>query len=332
LVALYLVSSEEGAGKTTIGASLGRRWLGEGKKVGYISPVRVGKEQADSESEARFIQQVLALTEPVDSLCPPADKVKEAFASVSRGKDVVIVEAMCCQDSGESQSKASNGLAETLKARVIVVVDYSKQLPAGFISCGQGVGDNLLGIVLNKVPASQLNRVVEEITPSYEAAGVTVLGILPENRALFTLTVGELAASVQGEILNNAENSAELVENIMAGAMVVDSGLEYFGRKTNKAAVIRDDRPDMQMAALETSTRCLVISGGTAPVDIVRYKAADRGIPIVITGSDTDTVIKNIEEALDRARFNQEKKLLKLAEVVEPHLNFSAIDKGLGLG
>jgi hypothetical protein len=88
----------------------------------------------------------------------------------------------------------------------------------------------------------------------------------------------------------------------------------------------------MQMAALETSTRCLVISGGTAPVDSVRYTAESKGVPIIVTGNDTDTIVKNIEEALGRARFNQEKKLLRLAELVESHLDFPAICKGLGLG
>ncbi len=332
MVALYLVSAEEAAGKTTIGAGLGKRWLGEGKKIGYIKPVMAGKEPADGKNDAVFMKQVLALVEPVDALCPPANKVKEAVDRLSRDKDVVIVEGRCDRGPEDSLDKAAYAVVGALKARVMVVADYASQSPAEIINCGKGFGDNLLGIVLNKVPASRLKRVAAEISPRFEAAGIAVLGVLPESRALFTVTVGELADSVQGEILNSAEKSAELVENLMAGAMVVDSGLEYFGRKANKAAVVRDDRPDMQMAALETSTRCLVISGGTAPVDSVRYTAEGKGVPIVLTRSDTDTIVKNIEEALDRARFNQEKKLLKLAEVVGPHLDFPAIYKGLGLG
>ena len=51
----------------------------------------------------------------------------------------------------------------------------------------------------------------------------------------------------------------------MLGAMVVDSGLDYFGRKSNKAAIIQQDRPDMQLAALETPTSCLVLSGSSQP-------------------------------------------------------------------
>jgi BioD-like phosphotransacetylase family protein len=285
------------------------------------------------------MKQVLALPEPVDSLCPLisgegvlTNKVKQTYAKVSQGKDVVIIEGMCGHSPDDNLSKTSYEIVEALKARVIIVEGYSNQSStAKFINTYKGFGENLLGVVLNKVPSSQLKRVHDEIPPQFDAAAINILGILPEDRALFTLTIGELADYIQGEILNNAEKSAELVENFMVGAMYVDSGLEYFGRKRGKAVVVRDDRPDMQLAALETPTKCLVISGNTAPVYSVRYRAEDKGVPIILTKSDTSTILKSIEDALDKTRFNQEKKLLKLAEITEQHLSFQAISKGLGL-
>jgi len=41
--------------------------------------------------------------------------------------------------------------------------------------------------------------------------------------------------------------------------------------------------------------------------------------------------MQNIEDALGKARFNQEKKLVKLAEIIEQHLDIQAIYSGLGL-
>ena len=129
----------------------------------------------------------------------------------------------------------------------------------------------------------------------------------------------------------SGEKEGELVENVMVGAMCVDSGLDYFGRKANKVVVVRNDRPDMQMAALETATRCLVISGGGEPIDYVRFKAEEKNIPVITTRNDTDTVIKHIEELLDSTRFHQEKKLNRLAEILKSNLDFKAIYAGLGL-
>jgi len=318
---------------------VGKYLLGDGRKAGFLKPIIAERPIEGNDSDAVFMKQVLALPEPVDSLCPLisgeralADRIREAYIEVSQGKDVVIIEGMCGKSPDDSLSKASYEMVKALKAKVIIVEGYSSQsLKTRFINIYKEFGENLLGIVLNKVPGSQLKHMSDEISSQLDEAGINLLGMLPEDRALFTLTIGELTDYIQGEILNNAEKSAELVENLMVGAMCVDSGLEYFSRKANKAAVVRDDRPDMQLAALETSTRCLVISGNTAPIYSVRYRAEDKGVPIILTKNDAGTIVKNIEDALDKTRFNQERKLLKLTEIMEQYLNFQAIHRGLGL-
>ncbi len=320
MVALHIVSAEERAGKTTIGVSVGKRLLSDGKKVGFLKP-------AGRNDDATFMKQVLGLTESADSLCPPVAKLGETVTRIAGGKDVIIVEGT----GGSDES----GLAvpEVPGARVIIVGSFSGQSsPSQFLKMGKAFGENLLGVVLNKVPKSQLKRLTEELSAELGAAGIRLLGVLPEDRTLLSLTVAELADAVQGKILNSAERSAELVENLMVGAMSVDSGLDYFGRKPNKAVVVQDNRPDMQMAALETSVRCLVVSGEVTPIEYVRYKAEDRGVPIVLTQSDTDAIVASIEGALGRTRFNQEKKLTRIAEIAGQNLDFPAIYQGLGLG
>jgi len=342
LVALYITSFERSSGKTAICAGLGKHLLGDGKKTGFFKPIVADIKSPPigaTDSDAAFIKHVFALEEPVNYLCPVindhntlANRIKEAYIEVSRGKDVVIVEGIWRQRPSGKPIEASFEVVEALDARVIIVEGYSKELSrAKFVNACRDFGEYLLGVILNKVPESQVEHVRGEMSARFGEARLDILGVLPEDRVLSMLTIGELTDYIQGEILNNAEKSAELVENLMVGAMCVDSGLEYFSRKANKAAVVRDDRPDMQLAALETSTRCLVISGNTAPIYSVRYRAEDKGVPIILTKNDADTIVKNIEEALDKTRFNQEKKLLKLTEIMEQHLNFQAIYRGLGL-
>ena len=318
MVALYVVSAEEAAGKTLVCAGLGSSLLSEGKKVGFLKPVSA--EKSNTDSDAAFMKQVLDLSEAVESLCPPVGdvkKIKEAVDKVSKDKDVIIVEGVIGQSADET--------AKALNAKVIAVEAYSGQA-SRFIDSYKGFGESLLGVVLNKVPESQLKRASDEASAQFGAAGINVLGVLPENRVLFAITVGELAENIQGKILNNAEKSAELVENFMLGAMVVDSGLDYFGRKSNKAAVVRQDRPDMQLAALETSTRCLILSGSNQPpIYSVLQKAENQGIPIISTENTTVDIVTSIEEALNKGRFNHEKKLPKLAEIVKQHLDLHAV-------
>ena len=339
MVALLIVSAEAAAGKTTVAVGLGQKLLDEGKKVGYLRLSVSGKPSDSPAGDADFARQALNLTEEVGLLSPSlaggkalADKVRQAYIEVSQNKNLVIIEGYCGPTPDDAGSKAAYEIAEALKARVIVVESYAggKSAPQHAASY-LGFGENLLGFVLNKVPKRELKRTCEELTSRVSEAEMRILGVLPEERALLAFTVGELAEQIRGEMLNNGEKSMALVESVMTGAMCVDSGLDYFGRKSNKAVVVRHDRPDMQMAALETATRCLVISGGGEPIDYVRFKAEEKNIPVIMTQDDTDTVIKHIETLLESTRFHQDKKLNKLAEVMQANVDLKAIYAGMGL-
>ena len=333
MVALYVTSLESGSGKTAICAGLGKHLLGDGKSVGFFKPVIADNKNPStkhSDSDTAFIKYLFGLEEPVDLLCPVfsdegnlSKGIKEAYAKVSQDKDVVIVEGV------SARSQASRSIVAALDARVVIVEGYSKEL-LKTIDSYQDLGD-LVGVVLNKVPQSQVEHVRGEVSTQLARAGVTVLGVLPEERALLALTVGELSEYIQGEILSGAEKSAELVENLMLGAMGVDPGPEYFGRKANKAAVVRSERLDMQLAALETSTRCLVLTGNIAPSPIILHRAEEKKVPIILAGDDIPTIVANIEGALGNIRFNQQNKLPKLTEIMRKHFDFPAVYKGLGL-
>jgi len=334
LAALYITSPQVGAGKTLVCAGLGKRLQSNGKKVGFFKPIVADiKIQEAVDSDTEFLKHILALKESTDNLCPViggegdiASKIKQAYAKVSKGKDVVIVEGIWRQRPGAKPVEASYEVVEALDARVIVVEGYSPELSkAKFIDKYRDFGERLLGIVLNKVPKSQMEAVLEQL------GGVAILGILPEDRILFSLTVGELAERIQGKILNSVEKSAELVENFMLGALTLDHGPDYFGRKANKAVVVRAERPDMQLAVLETSTKCLVLSGNGSPIYAVLQGAQDKGIPIILTKGDTTSVISSLEQALGKTKFNQEKKLPRLAEIMERQFDFQTLYKGLGL-
>ena len=334
MVTLYVTSLKRGSGKTTLCAGLGKHLLSDGKRIGFFKPIIADSKKLPAEgtdSDATFMKHLLALEEPADLLCPIfsnesnlKDMIKEAYDKVSQGKDVVIVEGI------SEHSQASRSIVEALDAKVIIVESYSNDLLKAIDSYGD-FGGHLLGVVLNKVPTSRVEHVQAETSTKLGQAGVTILGVLPEDRSLFTLTVGELVEYIQGETLSGSDELAELVENIMLGAMPVDSGLEYFSRKANKAVVVRSERPDMQLAALETSTRCLVLTGNTAPMPVVVSRAEEKNVPIILVKDDIATVTKNIEDALSKTRFKQENKLPKLTEIIEQHLDFQTVYKGLGL-
>lgn len=306
---IYLVSAGKAAGKTAICVGIGKYLSGEGKKVGYLKPLSSGENDTD----VSFIRSVLGL----------ADVVNEP--DMLQGKDVVLVEGTIGPNAADSVSQATYDAVKEMKAKVIAIEAYTGEA-SGYIESYKGFGGSLAGIIITKVPLSQLEPTAEKTKAEFAAAGIAVLGLIPENRSLLSITVGELAEKMCGKILNNTEKSDELVENYMLGAMVVDSGLDYFTRKNNKAAVIRQDRPDMQLAALETSTRCLVLSGNSAaPPYNVLQKAEINGVPVIATECATGDIINIIEESLVKARCNQEKKIPVLVEMIKQNVDLKVL-------
>ena len=347
MVGLYLTSLEPAAGKSAMCTGIGKRLLKDGKKVGFLKPVLVTAEPPSGEvvdQDAAFIKQALELEEPVGSLCATAlspqsleaalagkedslgKKLQKAYEEVARNKDVVLLEGV----SGHAQASAE--IAKLLGAKTIMLAMYASDSAIGEIAAAaQALGDSLLGVIINAVPQGKMESVRASIVPRLEESKVKVLGVLPQDRALFTLSVGELAQHLQGELLNSAEGSEELVESLMLGAMYVGSGLDYFNSKDNKAAIIRGERHDMQLAALETSTKCLVLSGNTPPTPSILNRAQEKGVPVVVAESDTPSTVAIIEESLGKARFRQQKKVERLEDILDQHLDFQALYKELGL-
>jgi BioD-like phosphotransacetylase family protein len=327
VVVLYITSLAEGGGKTTVCAGLAQHLVNDGKKAGFLKPIM----QEGADSDATLMKSILSLDEAPEDICPVlgdtgklSGVVKQAYDRVTEGRDIVIIEG-----TDEANETARSTVA-ALDAKVIIV-DGPEESPGDRMTEARKLfGDRVLGVVLNKVPASQVERVRSQAEPAFAAAGLRVLAVLPEDRALFTLTVGELAAGINGEILNSADKSEELAENFMLGAMTVDTGPLYFGIKENKVAVLKSERADMQLAALQTSTRCLVLSGEQQPLAQIMGQAEDKEVPIIMAKDDVATIVSNIEDTMARTRFGAE-KLTRLSDIIEEHLDFPALYKGLGL-
>lgn len=350
MAALY-ITSVEAAGKTALCASIGRKLLYRGIKVGFFVPVQLSEtSNADGYKDAAFIKEAFGLTESSELLCPIrlsqrelwlsltdelADfmqRLKQAYRKISRGKDIVIMEGLGNLGVDKVSTLACYTVAEILEAKVIIVLRYSSTLDvAKIVQIGKKLHEQLLGVIINFVPKPKIETVRQELTALFNEAGIKVLGILPEVRSLLGVSIGELAKILDGEVLTSPQNTDDIVENIMLGAMTLDSGVEYFARQTNKAAVIRGERPDMQLAALETPTKCLIITNNVKPLPPVISQAEEKHVPIILVKQDASAAIAGVEEALAKAHFRYSQKLQKFEELLDCYFDFKALYSGLGL-
>ena len=345
MIALYITSIGETAGKSLLCAALGRIFKTRGQKVGYLKPVALVAEKADaSDKDTEFIKLTLALEEPVELLCPvtlstrdflasanekePAwlKKAKETYAQITQGKDLVLIEGLGGFKAGSVQAVMGSKVVETLGAKTILIVSYESSLQASqIVDAAKGLASHLLGVVINAVPQRRMESVKTTLVKSVERSGIKVLGALPEDRTLLTVSVGEIAENLGGNIINSSERSDNLVEAVMVGAMSPDPAVSYLSLKQNKAVVTRGDRPDIQLAALRTLTSGLVLTNNIEPLPNILSLAKTAKVPIIIVRDDTVHTMEALEGIFARAQFSHDNKVEKLEQLLEQHLDLESI-------
>jgi hypothetical protein len=123
-----------------------------------------------------------------------------------------------------------------------------------------------------------------------------------------------------------------LVEYLMVGAMTADSALAYFRQRPNKVVITGGDRHDVQLAALETSTHCLILTGGQAPSAVVLERAKQVEVPIVVVEPDTLTTVRMVEPIFGNTALHQDKKGEYFHDLLEERFDFDLLHQLVGLG
>ena len=283
---LYIASDQARAGKTAVCVTLARHLSQEGKNVALFKPFYLRTQAGETDPDGQILRQAASVQGSETALWPvalsgdgdlrqlPVDQAVGAFREATAGADVSIVEGL----SGLANPKgpASSHLAIELDALVVVVMSYTPDLAVeDVLRAKQIFGDRLAGVVLNGVTRYKVREVRNQLAPSIEAEGVKVLAAIPEDRRLLGVSVGQLAQHLDGKFLNLEEKRDNFVEHFLIGGLILDWGVLYFERFSNKAVIVRGDKPDIQMAALGTPTSCIVLTGGHSPIQYVSYEAGE---------------------------------------------------------
>jgi len=113
--------------------------------------------------------------------------------------------------------------------------------------------------------------------------------------------------------------------------MDFDKAMEYFKKTRHKAVIVGGDRPDIILAALETPTSCVVLTGGHYPNDILIAKAEEMKIPLILVKEDTYSTVQKVDQVIGRLRVKEEKKITVGRRLIEKEINFTLLYKKAGL-
>ena len=333
MTVLYVTSEHAKAGKTALCAALAQIIGQNGKQAAVFKPVAAANSGTNSDHDAVLFQKLLnqqpdgwPLDVPATGLGPGiVEEIKSAFERVANGVDVVLVEG-----SSSLSVRDSATLAEALDARALVVAQYQRDLAPSDLQSWQ-FGSRLAGVVINGLTRYMGTDARNRLLPSMESEGSVCLGIIPEDRRLLAVTVGQIAEHLDGRFIGSEQNTDAVVEYLMVGGMGMDPGELYFGSRQNKAVIVRGDRPDVQMSSLTTPAACMVLTKGIEPIEYVKYEAEQEEVPIIVVETDTLTTMDTLSSLLDRARFDHPFKLDRFAELVQNHVDLEALYRDLEL-
>lgn len=353
MATLYVASTETFVGKSAVCIGLLNRMRRDGFNVGYMKPVSVSVAHTSSavlDEDAAFIRERLQLDAPLDQIAPVlitssviegllrgqspgyARKLEEAYLQVSRGKDVMVLEGSNTWAEGALVDLTADQVTDMLNAPGLLISRYASTLAVDTILTVQRyVGNRLLGVLLNQVDDRQREFVQSRVAPFLEGRNIPVFGLLPHDKLLSGVTVGEFLEHLGGQLIGSREWCDKMVDNLMVGAMGAESGLSFFRRRANKAVITGGDRTDLHLVALETNTSALILTGNIRPSLQVIDRAEERQVPIILVPDDTLATIERAENLFGKIRLHQQAKLQRFTELMDQHFDFSRLYEALGL-
>ena len=359
--ALLVGSCEPFSGKSALVLGLARQLLQRGV------PVRFGKPLATSldaeapaagpdgpeliDDDVRFVGQILGLAD--DQLLPSAHLLEPAAAQArllagdldagagldlfkarlaAAGEGLTLLEAAGSLSEGLLYGLSLPQLARALQAPVVLVHPWSDASSADALLQAHGLlGSLLAGVVLNAVTPEAVPQLRAEVAPALERLGIPVLGVMPRSPLLRSVTVEELARRLDARVLCCRERLDLLVETLSIGAMNVNSAMEFFRRRRNMAVVTGADRTDIQLAALEASTQCLILTGAGEPLSQLISRAEELEVPLLKVEHDTLTTVEVIERTFGHVRLHESVKASYAFRLVEEHCDFERLYRQLRL-
>ncbi len=240
----------------------------------------------------------------------------------TRGEQLVLVEAPASLGTGRLFDLATQQMAEVLQAGVVLVYRFDGQPTVdNLLAAKRELGDRLLGVLIGDVPKADWQYAEAVIRPYLEEQGIAVFGLMPRNNILRSVSVRELVYQLKAELLCRGDRLDLMVESLAIGAMNVNAAMKYFRKGSNMAIVTGGDRSDIQLAALETSTNCLILTGQIAPQPFILNRAEELEIPVISVDLDTLTTVEIINHAFGRVRVQEKIKITCIQQMMDKYFD-----------
>lgn len=330
---IYILGTPN-SGKTSIALGLALKLRQEGRKVAYFKPVGsyAGSTSFRGDEDALLMKEILEMEHPLETIVPyiagpsylsshsdpsvSLNKVRRAYESIAGNSDIIIIGGAGYPHIMGSLGLDAMSLALELQAMPLYIIridnDYSLDQTI-FINRYMSCNDTpVFGNIFYNVPRSLLAKTEGIYKPTLQRLGYRILGLVPGMPDITSPTVKEYYEVLGGEVLAGEDRMEQIVEDIVIVAMTAESALDYLRRGANKGVITGGDRSEIALAALETNTSMIVLTGSLYPDVKLIARAEGQGVPLILVHYDTYTTIEKMS-AVSRKITAGDKKAIKTA-------------------
>ncbi len=351
MVSLYVGSTGGYTGKSLVSMGLGKQFKKDGLNVGYFKPVGILPIKVNNvltDNDAWRIYRALDLKDKIEEICPVVltqelavrsylkdikglmPKIVNSFRNISKNKDIMIIGGYGSIYTGNYLGLQGIQVIKRLDAQVVIVVKYEGEYIIDYVlQAKKDLKERFIGVILNKVTEEYRQSVDDYVLPFLKRKEIDIMGILPHDSVVGSVTVDELNEMLGGKILCCHDRLGNLVEHFLIGAMQVDKAAEYFKKTRNNAVIVGGDRADIQLSAMESGSVCLILTGELYPREIILARAEEKNIPILVVREDTYSIAKKLERLSVRLRLRDMAKVYRGMNLVSEHVNLPLLYKKL---
>ncbi len=348
----YILSLAPHAGKTTTVLGLGE-YLKQ-KKVPFTYRRPLGGRPVEvkghiTDADALFVSETLGLEIPPEELTGVVlsqelviealkgekkgllEKVVSLLQKAGKEGQMILLHGYGGFYAGNFLGLSASRLLVEIPCRVLLVMRYEglESLDHLLKVC-EDLQGNQAALLINALAPELSAEYQEFVKPFIQKKGIKVLGEIPYDKVLAGVSVKELTEVLQARVLFSFEGDP-LVEEFFIGGMQVDQAIKYFRRSRNFGVIVGGDRSDIQLAALETGARCLLLTGGLYPNEIILSRAEEAGVPVLVVEGDTYTVARKVERYSSQAPLRHPLKVKRAQGLFRQHLPEELLCEFLGI-
>ena len=318
---LLIASDSPGAGKTATTLALANLATRSGKKAAAVKPFASGPEDPDIEAYAKLGYTGTVEGGDSETSSPDINALASTLADVASESDVTFVEL-----PGSVDPSGVSAAAESLGASVLLVASYRRDLRGTDLSeWSSTLGDRLAGVLVNGLTRYLGTEARANLLPSLEESRIPCIGLIPEDRLMLSLTIEDLRSALDGRYVVDEGDTGAPLEWFQVGGLSLDPGEIRFGLYDNNAVIVRGDRPDLQMSALNGSASCLVLTGGDEPIEYILYEAREEETPVMVIEPDTLSAMSALNEVTSSARMDSATKVERFAALLKAHADLDRL-------